>query len=146
MKWCDSLILGSKIGKVLKRTILSDLCRLLNVSSDLLLGLEYKNFTESNDAETQDIIFTKFRGLLGFGSDYLRYRSGSGFYRFSICRIDSGRKNANVKRRLSASHCKNYGWSALYRNPDASVEQLAEQVCIDIETPDNIAIFLAHRQ
>ena len=28
--------------------------------------------------------------------------------------------------------------SALYRNPDASVEQLAEQVCADLETSDNI--------
>ena len=37
-------------------SILSDLCRLLNVSSDLLLGLDYKNFTEDNDAKTQDVI------------------------------------------------------------------------------------------
>ena len=40
-------------------SILSDLCRLLNVSADVLLGLDYKNFTEDNDAKTQDVILQK---------------------------------------------------------------------------------------
>lgn len=35
---------------------------------------------------------------------------------------------------------------AMYRNPDASIEQLAEQVCAAIEMPDNIAVYLANRQ
>lgn len=34
---------------------------------------------------------------------------------------------------------------ALYRNPNASIETLAEQVCADLETPDNISIFCANR-
>ena len=35
--------------------------------------------------------------------------------------------------------------TALYKNPDASIEALAEQVCADLETPDNISILLANR-
>ena len=35
--------------------------------------------------------------------------------------------------------------TALYRNPNASIETLAEQVCADLETPDNIATYLANR-
>lgn len=35
--------------------------------------------------------------------------------------------------------------TALYKNPEASVEALAEQVCAALETPDNIAIYLATR-
>lgn len=38
-------------------SILSDLCRVLNVSADLLLGLEYRNFTENNDADIHNAIF-----------------------------------------------------------------------------------------
>lgn len=34
---------------------------------------------------------------------------------------------------------------ALYRNPDASIETLAEQVCADLETPDNVGVILANR-
>ena len=34
---------------------------------------------------------------------------------------------------------------ALYRNPDASIETLAEQVCADLETPDNVDVILANR-
>ena len=37
-------------------SILSDLCRALNVGSDWLLGREYKNFAENNDAETQEVL------------------------------------------------------------------------------------------
>ena len=35
--------------------------------------------------------------------------------------------------------------SALYKDPNASVEALAEQVCADLETPDNITFFYAGR-
>lgn len=35
--------------------------------------------------------------------------------------------------------------TALYRNPNASIETLAEQVCAELETRDNISIFLADR-
>lgn len=38
-------------------SILSDLCRVLNVSADLLLGLEYRNFTENNDMDIHNAIF-----------------------------------------------------------------------------------------
>ena len=58
-------------------SILSDLCRVLNVSSDLLLGLEYKNFTENNDAETQDVLLLNLRTSLDaaaitFGKDLIQ--------------------------------------------------------------------------
>ena len=36
--------------------------------------------------------------------------------------------------------------TALYKKPNASIEILAEQVCADLKTPGNIAIFLANRQ
>lgn len=234
-------------------SILSDLCRLLNVSSDLLLGLEYKNFTENNDSKTQDVILQNLRICLDpaaiiFGIDLVQIFADSlyvelmtaermqmskeGFllptvrirddlqlrprefmvtiydrvvYNEQVAVIDDTtlehiihifgqemrkkygmllsrdivkKLTDNLKMScpaliegvvpekisyyllqevlkifLSRGNCPKYLprvieslESALYRNPDASVEQLAEQVCIDIETPDNIAIFLAHKQ
>lgn len=234
-------------------SILSDLCRLLNVSSDLLLGLEYKNFTENNDAETQDIILQNLGGCLDsvaiiFGIDLVQVFTDSPYVEliaaermqmskegfllptvrirddlqlrpreFMVTIYDRVVHDEQVEviddttlehmiHTFGQEVRKKYGMllsrdivkkltdnlkmscpaliegvvpekisyfllqevlkiflsrgnypkylprfiesleSALYRNPDASVEQLAEQVCIDIETPDNIAIFLAHRQ
>lgn len=234
-------------------SILSDLCRLLNVSSDLLLGLEYKDFTENNDAETQDVILQNLGGCLDpaaiiFGIDLVQVFTDSPYVEliaaermqmskegfllptvriqddlrlrpreFMVTIYDRVVYNEQVEvidgttlehmiHTFGQEVRKKYGMllsrdivkkltdnlkmscpaliegvvpekisyfllqevlkiflsrgnypkylprviesleSALYRNPDASVEQLAEQVCIDIETPDNIAIFLAHRQ
>ncbi|MCH5339641.1 MAG: helix-turn-helix domain-containing protein [Acetatifactor sp.] len=234
-------------------SILSDLCRLLNVSSDLLLGLEYKNFTENNDVETQDVIFQNLGDCLDpaaiiFGIDLVQVFTDSPYVEliaaermqmskegfllptvrirddlqlrsreFMVTIYDRVVYNEQVEviDDTTLEHMihifgqevrKKYGMllsrdivkkltdnlkmscpaliegvvpekisyfllqevlkiflsrgnypkylprviesleSALYRNPDASVEQLAEQVCLDIETPDNIAIFLAHRQ
>ena len=65
-------------------SILGDLCRVLNVSSDLLLGLEYKSFTENNDAETQDVILQNLGGCLDpaaiiFGIDLVQVFTDSPF-------------------------------------------------------------------
>ena len=62
-------------------SILSDLCRLLNVSSDWLLGLEYKNFIENDDAETQDVILQNLAICLDpaaiiFGTDLVQVFKG----------------------------------------------------------------------
>lgn len=234
-------------------SILSDLCRLLNVSSDLLLGLEYKNFTENNDAETQDIILQNLGVCLDptaiiFGIDLVQVFTDSPYVEliaaervqmskegfllptvricddlhlrpreFIVTIYDRVVYNEQVEviddttlehmiHTFGQEVRKKYGMllsrdivkkltdnlkmscpaliegvvpekisyfllqevlkiflsrgnypkylprviesleSALYKNPDASVEQLAEQVCSDIETPDNIAVFLAHRQ
>ena len=234
-------------------SILSDLCRVLNVSSDLLLGLEYKNFTENNDAQTQNVIFQNLEISLEaveiiFGIDLVQVfidspyvellaaeriqMSKEGFllptvrirddlrlrprefmvtiydrvvydeqveviddatlehmihtfgqvvrkkYDMLLSRDIVKKLTDNLKRScpaliegvipekisyyllqevlkifLSRGNYPKYLpkvieslESALYRNPDASVEQLAEQVCADIETPDNIAVYLAHRQ
>ncbi len=230
-------------------SILSDLCRLLNVSADLLLGLDYKNFTEDNDAKTQDVILRNLGICLDpaaiiFGVDLVQVFTDSpyaelmtaermqmskeGFWlptvrirddlqlrprEFMVTIYDRVVYDEQVEviddttlehiiRTFGQEIRKKYGMllsrdivkkltdnfkiscpaliegvvpekisycllqevlkiflsrgnapkylprviesleSALYRNPDASVEQLAEQVCIDIETPDNIAAFL----
>lgn len=223
------------------------------MSSDLLLGLEYKDFTENNDAETQDVILQNLGGCLDpaaiiFGIDLVQVFTDSPYVEliaaermqmskegfllptvriqddlrlrpreFMVTIYDRVVYNEQVEvidgttlehmiHTFGQEVRKKYGMllsrdivkkltdnlkmscpaliegvvpekisyfllqevlkiflsrgnypkylprviesleSALYRNPDASVEQLAEQVCIDIETPDNIAIFLAHRQ
>ena len=234
-------------------SILSDLCRVLNVSSDLLLGLEYNNFTENNDAETQDVILQNLRTSMDpaaiiFGKDLIQVfidspyielmaaermqMSKEGFL-LPIVRLQDHlqlrpseyvvtiydrvvyNEQVEVIDDITLEHMihtfgqvvrKNYGMllsrdivkkltdnlklscpaliegvvpekisyyllqevmkiflsrgnypkylpkviesleSAIYRNPDASIEQLAEQVCADLETPDNISIYLAHRQ
>ena len=234
-------------------SILGDLCRLLNVSSDLLLGLEYKNFTENNDVETQDVILQNLRTSLDataiiFGEDMVQVfinspyvelmaaermqMSKDGFLlptvriqddlqlrpkEFVVTIYDKVVYNEQIEviddttleymiHTFGQVVRKNYGMllnrdilkkltdnlkmsypaliegvipekisyyllqevlkiflsrgnypkylprviesleNAMYRNPDASVEQLAEQVCADLETPDNISIYLAHRQ
>ena len=234
-------------------SILSDLCRVLNVSSDLLLGLEYKNFTENNDAQTQNVILQNLEISLEaveiiFGIDLVQVfidspyvellaaeriqMSKEGFllptvricdhlqlkprefmvtiydrvvydeqveviddttlehmvhtfgqvvrkkYDMLLSRDIVKKLTDNLKRNcpaliegvipekisyyllqevlkifLSRGNYPKYLpkvieslESALYRNPDASVEQLAKQVCADIETPDNIAVYLANRQ
>ena len=234
-------------------SILGDLCRLLNVSSDLLLGLEYKNFTENNDVETQDVILQNLRTSLDataiiFGEDIVQVfinspyvelmaaeriqMSKDGFLlptvriqddlqlrprEFVVTIYDKVVYNEQIEviddttleymiHTFGQVVRKNYGMllsrdilkkltdnlkmsypaliegvipekisyyllqevlkiflsrgnypkylprviesleNAMYRNPDASVEQLAEQVCADLETPDNISIYLAHRQ
>ena len=234
-------------------SILGDLCRLLNVSSDLLLGLEYKNFTENNDVETQDVILQNLRTSLDataiiFGEDLVQVfinspyvelmaaermqMSKDGFLlptvriqddlqlrprEFVVTIYDKVVYNEQIEviddttleymiHTFGQVVRKNYGMllsrdilkkltdnlkmsypaliegvipekisyyllqevlkiflsrgnypkylprviesleNAMYRNPDASVEQLAEQVCADLETPDNISIYLAHRQ
>ena len=233
--------------------ILGDLCRLLNVSSDWLLGLEYKNFTENNDVETQDVLLQNLRTSLEataiiFGEDLVQVfidspyvelmaaervqMSKEGFLlptvriqddlqlrprEFIVTIYDRVVYNEQVEviddttlehmiHTFGQAVRKNYGMllsrdivkrltdnlkmscpaliegvipekisyyllqevlkiflsrgnypkylpkviesleSAMYRNPEASIEQLAEQVCTDLETPDNIAIYLAHRQ
>ena len=234
-------------------SILSDLCRVLNVSSDLLLGLEYKNFTENNDVETQDVILQNIGISLDstaiiFGIDLVQVfidssyvellaaeriqMSKEGFLlpavriqdylqlrprEFVVTIYDRVVYNEQVEvidnttlghmiHSLGQAVRKNYGMllsrdlvknltdnlkincpaliegvipekisyhllqeilkiflsrgnypkylprviesleDAMYRNPDASIEQLAEQVCAAIETPDNIAVYLANRQ
>ena len=234
-------------------SILGDLCRLLNVSSDLLLGLEYKNFTENNDVETQDVILQNLRTSLDataiiFGEDMVHVfinspyvelmaaermqMSKDGFLlptvriqddlqlrprEFVVTIYDKVVYNEQIEviddttleymiHTFGQVVRKNYGMllsrdilkkltdnlkmsypaliegvipekisyyllqevlkiflsrgnypkylprviesleNAMYRNPDASVEQLAEQVCADLETPDNISIYLAHKQ
>ena len=238
-------------------SIFTDLCRVLNVSSDLLLGLGYSNFSESNDTDIQkaifDDVFNNIRASLEtvaiiFGTDLVQafidgpivdlvavertQMSTDGFLlpivklrddirlkpkEFMVTIYDRVVYNEQVEviddttlahmfQTLGQVVRKNYGMllnremvksltdnlridfpaliegvipekisyhllqevlkiflsrencpkylpriiesleNALYRNPDASVEQLAEQVCADIETPDNIAIYLAHRQ
>ena len=234
-------------------SILSDLCRVLNVSSDLLLGLEYKNFTENNDAQTQNVIMQNLEISMEaveiiFGIDLVQVfidspyiellaaeriqMSKEGFllptvricdysqlkprefmvtiydrvvydeqveviddttlehmihtfgqvvrkkYDMLLSRDIVKKLTDNLKRScpaliegvipekisyyllqevlkifLSRGNYPKYLpkvieslENALYRNPDASVEQLAEQVCADIETPDNIAVYLANRQ
>ena len=234
-------------------SILSNLCRLLNVSSDLLLGLEYKNFTEKNDVETQDVILQNLRTSLDataiiFGEDLVQVfinspyvelmaaermqMSKDGFLlptvriqddlqlrprEFVVTIYDKVVYNEQIEviddttleymiHTFGQVVRKNYGMllnrdilkkltdnlkmsypaliegvipekisyyllqevlkiflsrgnypkylprviesleNAMYRNPDASVEQLAEQMCADLETPDNISIYLAHRQ
>ncbi|MCH5341413.1 MAG: FHIPEP family type III secretion protein [Acetatifactor sp.] len=238
-------------------SIFTDLCRVLNVSSDLLLGLGYSNFSESNDTDIQkaifDDVFNNIRASLEtvaiiFGTDLVQafidgpivdlvavertQMSKDGFLlpivklrddirlkpkEFMVIIYDRVVYNEQVEviddttlahmfQTLGQVVRKNYGMllnremvksltdnlridfpaliegvipekisyhllqevlkiflsrencpkylpriiesleNALYRNPDASVEQLAEQVCADIETPDNIAIYLAHRQ
>ena len=42
----------------------TDLCRVLNVSADLLLGLEYRNYTENNDQEIQNELLKNMRNSL----------------------------------------------------------------------------------
>ena len=234
-------------------SILSNLCRVLNVSSDLLLGLEYKNFTENDDAQTQNVILQNLEISLEaveiiFGIDLVQVfidspyvellaaeriqMSKEGFllptvrirddlqlkprefmvtiydrvvydeqveviddttlehmihtfgqvvrkkYDMLLSRDIVKKLTDNLKRScpaliegvipekisyyllqevfkifLSRGNYPKYLpkvieslENALYRNPDASVEQLAEQVCADIETSDNIAVYLARRQ
>ena len=234
-------------------SILSDLCRVLNVSSDFLLGLEYKNFIENNDVETQDVILQNLEICLDpaaiiFGIDLVQVFTDSPYIELMAAErmqmskegflLPAVRIRDNLQLRprefivtiydrvvyneqveviddttleymihtFGQVVRKKYGMllsrdivkkltdnlkmscpaliegvipekisyyllqevlkiflsrgnypkylprviesleSALYRNPDALVEQIAEHVCIDIETPDNIAIFLAHRQ
>ena len=101
------------------------------------VGLEYKNFTENNDAQTQNVILQNLEISLEaveiiFGIDLVQVF------------IDSPYVELLAAERIQMS--KEGFLLPTVRIRDASVGQLAEQVCADIETPDNIAVYLAHRQ
>ena len=233
-------------------SIFTDLCRVLNVSADMLLGLEYRNYTENNDQEIQNELLKNMRNSLQivaiiFGIDVVQafidspmvelmaaermQMSKEGFL-LPIVRLQDDlllepkeyvvviynrvvyREKLEVIDETTLEHIirtfgqvvrKNYGMllnrdivkemtdnlricypalidgiipekisycllqevlkrfldrgnyplylprviesleSALYKDPNASVEALAEQICADLETPDNITFFYAGR-
>ena len=82
---------------------MAELCKALNVSAGLLLGLECRSEPVGSELSMYPQVYSE---------------------------------KVRVIESLEI---------ALYRNPNASIETLAEQVCVDLETSDSIAIFLANR-